>query len=90
MQDEVKKVIENALDGMMAKSFSDYVLLLARADYHEWLDRPELDYTPYILEDGRYRMIDSTRQRFLDLYFEKYVDRRSRIMSAKIMNKNTT
>lgn len=75
IQEGIKRAICTILDKMMAKSFSDYVLLLARADYHEWLDRPEMDVTPYILEDGRYRMIDSTRQRFLDMYFEKYVDK---------------
>lgn len=75
IQEEVKRVICNALDKMIVKSFSDYVLLLARADYHEWLDRSDIDVTPYILEDGRYRLIDSTRQRFLDMYFEKYVNR---------------
>lgn len=81
IQEEVKRIICNTLDGVKAKSPSDFVLLLARADYHEWLDRKDLDSTPYIVDDGRDTMMDITRQVFLVKYVNGYIDK---LMANKV------
>ena len=74
LEKEVKTIICRTLDAMKAKSPSDFVLLLARADYHEWLDRDNLELTPYIIDDGRGIMMDITRQTFLVKYINGYID----------------
>lgn len=75
LEKEVKTIICQTLVAMKEKSPSDFVLLLARADYHEWLDRDNLDLTPYIIEDERGFMMDITRQTFLVKYVNGYIDR---------------
>lgn len=75
LEDEVRGIICQALDAMKVKSPSDFVLLLARADFHEWLDRDNLDLTPYVIEDERGTMMDITRQTFLVKYVNSYIDK---------------
>lgn len=75
LENLVKGIICHTLDAMKAKSPSDFVLLLARADYHEWLDRADIDLTPYIIDDGRGTMMDITRQTFLVKYVNGYIDK---------------
>ena len=53
---------------------SDFVLLMARGGYHKHLDRPDIDLTPFVLEDREDILMDQTRRRFFVNYMNEYVN----------------
>ena len=75
LEKEVKSIIGESFAKAIKKSPSDFVLLMARGGYHKHLDRPDLDLTPFVLEDKEDYMMDLTRKRFFVRYLNDYVDR---------------
>lgn len=50
----IKQIIGDSFTNAIKKRPADFVLLMSRGGYHKHLDKPELDYTPFVLEDGAY------------------------------------
>jgi len=75
--------IENKVIGIITDSFekainisiSDFILLVARGGYHKHLDKPEIDLTPFVIEDRRDFLIDLTRRKFFVKYINDFVSR---------------
>lgn len=63
------------LDDVRLKSYSDFVLLLARGDYYEVLYTHTHDMSPYVIEDPTDELVDDTRQSFLNHFLKKYIKR---------------
>ena len=72
---EIKGVIRESFEKAIKKSTADFVLLMARGGYHKHLDRPDIDLTPFVLEDREDFLMDLTRKRFFVRYLNNYVDR---------------
>jgi len=71
-----KRMLETiglTLDNVRLKSYSDFVLLLARGDYYEVLYTHTRDMSPYVIEDPTDELIDGTRQSFLNHFLTKYI-----------------
>ena len=75
IEDSVLATIKGTLEKVKNNSSSDFILLLARASYNSLLERPELNLSPYVLEDSSDLMIDITRQKFLVKYITNYTSR---------------
>ena len=75
LEAEIKGIIGESFAKAIKKSPSDFVLLMARGGYHKHLDRPDLDLTPFVLEDNEDFMMDLTRKKFFVRYLNNYVDR---------------
>lgn len=74
IEEKVKGVIGDALCRAINVNSSDFVLLMARGGYHEHLDRPDMDVTPFVLEDRLDFLMDLTRRKFFVRYLNGYVD----------------
>lgn len=71
IEKEIIELIEKTLDDVESKSFSDYILLLAKAHYDEMLKKhPTL--SPYRIENGIDDFVDYTRQKFYTSYLNNY------------------
>ena len=70
---EVLETIGYTLDMVRMKSYSDFVLLLARGDYYEVLLTHTKDLSSYVIEDPTDELIDDTRLSFLDSFLKKYL-----------------
>ena len=75
IENEVIETIKGSFDIAINKSISDFVLLVARGGYHKLLDNPEIDKTPFVIEDRKDFLIDHTRKRFFVKYINDYVSR---------------
>lgn len=75
LQAEIKCVIGRSFLIALNKSQADFVLLMARGGYHKHLDRPDIDLTPFVLEDKEDFLMDLTRKKFFVRYMNDYVER---------------
>lgn len=75
LEQEVKSIIGGAFVKAFNKSRADFVLLMARGGYHKHLDRPDIDLTPFVLEDRADFLMDLTRKKFFVRYLNNYVER---------------
>lgn len=75
LEAEIKGIIGESFAKAIKKRPSDFVLLMARGGYHKHLDRPDLDLTPFVLEDRVDFLMDLTRKKFFVRYLNNYVDR---------------
>ena len=75
LEAEIKGIIGESFAKAIKKRPSDFVLLMARGGYHKHLDRPDLDLTPFVLEDRVDFLMDLTRKKFFVIYLNNYVDR---------------
>ena len=83
IKEDIKGVIGDALCKAINVSSSDFVLLMARGGYHNHLDRPDIDVTPFVLEDRLDFLMDLTRKKFFVRYLNEYVDR---LASGRLLN----
>ncbi len=83
IKEDIKGVIGDALCRAINVSSSDFVLLMARGGYHNHLDRPDIDVTPFVLEDRLDFLMDLTRKKFFVRYLNEYVDR---LASGRLLN----
>lgn len=83
LETEVKGIIGDSFAKAIQKSSSDFVLLMARGGYHKHLDRPDLDLTPFVLEDREDSLMDLTRKNFFVRYLNNYVDRLNNRITLK-------
>ena len=72
---EIKGIIRESFEKAVNKSTADFILLMARGGYHKHLDRPDIDLTPFVLEDREDLLMDITRKMFFVRYLNNYVDR---------------
>lgn len=72
---EIKAIIGDSFAKAISKSSDDFVLLMARGGYHKHLDRPDIDLTPFVLEDREDFLMDLTRKKFFVRYLNHYADR---------------
>lgn len=72
IQKEVVDIICKTLIKVRDASFSDFVLLLARGDYDQLLERKDIDLSPYVIEDPTADYMDCTRLKFLSSYLNEY------------------
>lgn len=56
-------------------SSSDFILLVARGGYHEHLDKPEDENTPFVIDDKKDFLMDLSRKRFFVMYINNYISR---------------
>lgn len=71
IESEVISLVDKILDSVKEKSFSDYVLLISRANYQVENERTKL--SPYVLSSQLEIRQDITRERFLVEYINAYV-----------------
>ena len=83
IKEDIKGVIGDALCRAINVSSSDCVLLMARGGYHNHSDRPDIDVTPFVLEDRLDFLMDLTRKKFFVRYLNEYVDR---LASGRLLN----
>lgn len=74
IEEYVKGIISDAISRAIKVNSSDFVLLMARGGYHKHLDRPDIDLTPFVLEDREDILMDQTRRKFFVSYMNRYVD----------------
>ena len=75
IENEVIETLRDSFDIAINKSIPDFVLLVARGGYHKHLDRPEIDKTPFVIEDKKDFLIDLTRKKFFVKYINDFVSR---------------
>lgn len=75
IQEEVIGIVCNTLSKVRCTNFSDFVLLLARGDYYQLLERKDIDLSPYVIEDPTADYMDRTRLNFLTSYLNEYSTR---------------
>ena len=75
LEQETKSIIGGAFVKAFNKSCADFVLLMAHGGYHKHLDRPDIDVTPFVLEDRADFLMDLTRKKFFVRYLNNYIDR---------------
>lgn len=83
IEDGVKGIISDTLCRAINVNSSDFVLLMARGGYHKHLDRPDIDVTPFVLEDRLDFLMDLTRKKFFVRYLNGYVDR---LKTGRLLN----
>ena len=71
-ESEVEELINEVLDAVRNKSFSDYVLLLARGGYQEENEGTFL--SPYVISSRQELYLDRSREKFLVTYLNTYAD----------------
>ena len=74
IEEEVRGIISDTICRAIKVNSSDFVLLMARGGYHKHLDRPDIDLTPFVLEDREDFLMDQTRRKFFVSYMNRYVD----------------
>lgn len=74
IEQEVCRLVDNLINAVGMKSFSDYVLLIIHADYDSFHGRHKtsLNLSPYVIEDARDDCMDMTRQRLIVPYLNGY------------------
>ncbi len=75
IEKEVIETLMGSFEIAINKSISDFVLLVARGGYHKHLDIPEIDKTPFVIEDKKDYLIDLTRKKFFVKYINDFVSR---------------
>lgn len=75
IQQEVVEILCKTLSKVRDTNFPDFVLLLARGDYDQLLERKDIDLSPYVIEDPTADYMDSTRLNFLSSYLNDYSTR---------------
>ena len=75
LEQETKSIIGGAFVKAFNKNRADFVLLMARGGYHKHLDRPDIDVTPFVLEDRADFLMDLTRKKFFIRYLNNYIER---------------
>lgn len=78
-ESEIKDIVDDVLDAVEAKSFSDYCLLLARASYQ--YENEGTFLSPYVVHSTLEIRQDTTRQKFLVYYLNQYAT----ILKEKIL-----
>lgn len=68
---EVETFINEVLDAVKDKSFSDYILLLARCGYQ--IENENTSLSPYVIGSNLEVLQDKTREAFLVTYLNAYV-----------------
>lgn len=69
-QSEVIDIVINLLDKVKNISFSDYVLLLARAGYQ--VENESTFLSPYVIQSNLEHIQDESRRKFLHTYLNLY------------------
>ena len=69
-QSEVIDIVINLLDKVKNISFSDYVLLLARAGYQ--VENESTFLSPYVIQSNIEHIQDESRRKFLHTYLNQY------------------
>ena len=75
IENKVIETITDSFEKAINISISDFILLVARGGYHKHLDKPEIDLTPFVIEDRKDFLIDLTRRKFFVKYINDYVSR---------------
>lgn len=70
LEQEIISVVNNLLDKVRDKNFSDYVLLLSRASYQ--VENEDTLLSPYVIQSNLEILQDYPRQRFLHTYLNQY------------------
>ena len=70
-EQEVVDYVNNLLDKVKEKNFSEYVLLLSRASYQ--VENENTFLSPYVIQSNLEIMQDVSRQQFLHTYLNQYV-----------------
>lgn len=70
-EQEVVDFVNNLLDKVKEKNFSQYVLLLSRASYQ--VENENTYLSPYVIQSNLEIMQDMSRQQFLHTYLNQYI-----------------
>ena len=70
-EQEVVDFVNNLLDKVKEKNFSEYVLLLSRASYQ--VENENTCLSPYVIQSNLEIMQDMSRQQFLHTYLNQYI-----------------
>ena len=83
IENEVIGIIKDSFCKAIEESTSDFILLLARGGYNEFLERSSIDLSPFVIDDRTDFLVDLTRKKFFVKYINDYV---SRLVNNKYMS----
>ena len=75
IENKVIETITGSFNKAINISIPDFILLVVRGGYHNHLDKPGIDLSPFVIEDRKDFLIDLTRKKFFVKYINDYVSR---------------
>ena len=74
IQQEIIELVVCTLNDVEKTCVNDYILLLIRADYYDFMEKyPECKLFPYVIDNPNDIRLDISRQRFLRQYLNEYI-----------------